>query len=138
MKRGYSSLLGVSTLISFYSGKVLDLIVKCSYCKACEFWQNFEDTEEYDEWKNKHSDECSANHNGSAGKMEVDSIVEMFKRSETLYDVRYGNYVGDGDSKTYKGIVDSNPYQNLIVKKKGMHSSCAKADGYAITQSKKR
>lgn len=42
MKRGYSSLLGVSTLISFYSGKVLDLIVKCSYCKACEFWKNFE------------------------------------------------------------------------------------------------
>ncbi|CAK9813129.1 Transposable element Tcb2 transposase [Anthophora plagiata] len=86
--------------------------------KACEFWKNFEGTEEYDEWENKHSDKCFANHNGSAGKMEVDSIVEMFKRSESLYNVRYDNYIGDGDSKTYKGIVDSNPYQDLVVKKK--------------------
>ncbi|KOC70147.1 hypothetical protein WH47_08408, partial [Habropoda laboriosa] len=137
MKRGYSSLLGVSTLISFYSGKVLDLIVKCSYCKTCEFWKNFEGTEEYDEWENKHSDKCSANHNGSAGKMEVDSIVEMFKRSETLYNVRYGNYVGDGDSKTYKGIVDSNPYQNLVVKKKECIGHVQKRMGTQLRKVKK-
>ena len=33
-KRGYSSLYGVSTLIGYYSGKVLDVFVKCSYCKG--------------------------------------------------------------------------------------------------------
>lgn len=109
MKRVYSSLLGVSTLILFYSGEVLDLIVKCSYCKVCEFSKQFEGTAEYDEWKDAHASKCSANHEGSAGKMEVDSIVDMFNRSETLYNIRYGNYVGDGNSKTHEGVVDSNP-----------------------------
>lgn len=64
-------------------------------CKVCEFWKQFEGTAEYDEWKDEHSGTCSANHKGSAGKMEVDSIVEMFHRSETVYNVRYGNYVGE-------------------------------------------
>jgi len=51
-----------------------------------------------------------ANHKGSSGKMEIDGIREMFLRSEDLYGVRYTNYIGDGDSKTYKAIVDSMPY----------------------------
>lgn len=89
-----------------------DLIVKNSFCKACKFWKNLEGTEEYDEWRNEYSDICSANHEGSAGKIKVDSIIEMFKRSETLYNVRYGNYVVNGDNKTYKRIVDSKPYGN--------------------------
>jgi len=38
-KRGFSSLQGVTTLIDHYSGKVLDLLVKCSYCKQCEYWK---------------------------------------------------------------------------------------------------
>lgn len=40
----------------------------------------------------------------------------MFQRSEQPYNVRYANYVGDG--KTFKGILDSNPYGNFVVKKK--------------------
>lgn len=71
---------------------------------------------------------CSANHEGSAGKMEVDSIVEMFNKSETLYNVRYSNYVGE--TLSYKGIVDSNPYEDLVVKKKNTHT---KKHGYAFT-----
>lgn len=31
-KRGFSSLYGVTTLIGYYSGKVLDLVVKSGYC----------------------------------------------------------------------------------------------------------
>lgn len=69
--------------------------------------------------------------------MEVDSIVEMFKRSETLYNVRYGNYVGGGDSKTYKGIVDSNPYQNLDVKKKECIDHVQKRMGTQLPKVKK-
>ncbi|EFN63257.1 hypothetical protein EAG_00150, partial [Camponotus floridanus] len=34
-KRGFSSLYGVTTLIAYYSGKVIDLVVKSSYCHAC-------------------------------------------------------------------------------------------------------
>ncbi|XP_067208399.1 uncharacterized protein [Linepithema humile] len=50
--------------------------------------------------------------------MEVDAIVEMFSRSEELHGIKYSNYIGDGDSKTFKGIVDSNSYKDLTVRKK--------------------
>lgn len=42
--------------------------------------------------------------------MEVDAIKEMFLRSEEKFGIKYGNYIGDGDSKTYKAILDINPY----------------------------
>lgn len=37
-KRGFISLYGVMTLIRYYSGKIIDLIVKGSYCQACTIW----------------------------------------------------------------------------------------------------
>lgn len=73
---------------------------------------------EFVEWYETHKDQCSANHEGSAGKMEVDSIVEIFKRSIEKYNVQYRNYIGDGDSKTYTGIVNAHPYGALEVIKK--------------------
>jgi len=42
--------------------------------------------------------------------MEVDAIKEMFTRSVQKFGVKYLNYIGDGDSKTYKSILDINPY----------------------------
>ncbi|XP_036147532.1 uncharacterized protein LOC118647217 [Monomorium pharaonis] len=74
-------------------------------------------TTEYAEWLENHANECDANHEGSAGKMEVDAVIEMFQRSEELYQVKYANYIGDGDSKTFKGILDSE-YENFTVSKK--------------------
>lgn len=52
--------------------------------------------------------------------MEVDAITEMFKRSQNNYGVKYMNYIGDGDSKTYTGITNSAPYgdDTFIIKKK--------------------
>ncbi|EFN65458.1 hypothetical protein EAG_00446, partial [Camponotus floridanus] len=35
-KRGFTSLFGVSSLIGYYIGKILDIEVKSSYCKMCE------------------------------------------------------------------------------------------------------
>jgi len=109
-KRGFTSLYGVATLIGYYSGKIIDLVVKSRYCQACTFWNKKKDTDEYIEWYEEHKEECFINHDGSAGKMEVDSIQEMFARSEEKFGVRYVNYIGDGDSKTYKSILDLNPY----------------------------
>ncbi|XP_074103345.1 uncharacterized protein LOC141530232 [Cotesia typhae] len=50
--------------------------------------------------------------------MKVDAMVEMFSYSETKYGVKYANYIGDGDSKTYSGIIKSDPYKNTTVNKK--------------------
>lgn len=97
---------------------MVDILVKSKYCKSCEFWQKKSDTDEYKEWAEIHKDECQANHEGSAGKMEVDAAIEMFQRSESLHALKYANYVEDGDFKTFKGIVESQPYENFTVKKK--------------------
>lgn len=117
-KRGFSSLYGLVTLIGWYTGKVIDIVVKFKYCKSCEFWSQKEGTAEYNEWAETHSNECQINHDGSSGQMEVDSMIEMFQRSETFHNIKYANYIGDGDSKTFKGVLDANPYENFIVKKK--------------------
>ncbi|KAG8229965.1 hypothetical protein J437_LFUL008538 [Ladona fulva] len=71
-------------------------------------------SEEYLEWFDTHKDNCSANHQGSSGKMEVDAIREIFERSVPSYGVKYLNYIGDGDSRTYKGVVDASLYGSSV------------------------
>ncbi|XP_018403393.1 PREDICTED: uncharacterized protein LOC108780253 isoform X1 [Cyphomyrmex costatus] len=101
-KRGFSSLFGVITLIGHFSNKVLDLVVKSSFCKACVTWKNKLNTAEYENWYSEHKEECSANH---AGKMEVNAILEMFARAEDIHDVKYKQYIGNGGTKTFKTLL---------------------------------
>lgn len=86
--------------------------MKSSYCHDCEVWKNKLDSAEYEEWHEEHvnSGKCKANHIGASGNMEVDSTITMFKRSLINWGVRFRNYIGDGDSKTYSGVVNSKPY----------------------------
>ena len=116
-KRGHTSRFGVTTLAGKYSKKIIDSVVKSTYCKSCEQWEKKKSThpEEYEEWYEGH-DDCDINHIGSAGKMEVDSVKEMFGRSIEEYGVKYTRYIGDGDSATYKGLLDLNPYDVEVQK----------------------
>ena len=66
--------------------------------------------DEFEEWYENHKENCSSNHAGSAGKIEVDSVLEMFSRSIEKFGVMYSNYIGDGDSKTFFDILNSDPY----------------------------
>lgn len=117
-KRGFSSLFGAVTLIGKYSNKVLDLVVKSKFCSACNRWNGKKNTDGYQSWYENHEEECTCNHKGSAGKMEVDGVIEMFARSEELHNVKYATYVGDGDTKTFKSLLETHPYgEELIVKK---------------------
>lgn len=70
-KRDFSSLFGVFTIIGKHTGKVIDLIVKSSYCQSCTFWKSKKGTEDYENWAESHEYIYSINHSGSAGKMEV-------------------------------------------------------------------
>lgn len=36
-KRGFSSLFGHVSLIGWFTGKVVDVLVKSKYCKSCEY-----------------------------------------------------------------------------------------------------
>jgi len=111
-KRGFSSLYGVSSLIGYYTGKVIDICVKSGVCQTCKIWDTKLNSVEFEEWHENHVElgECEANHEGPAGNMEVSAIKEMFQRSEEKYGVKYKYYVGDGDSKTYTGVVQSQSY----------------------------
>ncbi|CAD7089200.1 unnamed protein product [Hermetia illucens] len=111
-KRGFTSLLGIVSLIGKYSNKVIDVMVKSKVCKACEKWVGKENKDEYLEWYEDHQTECTANHEGSSGKMEVDGVIEMFRRSVEELGVKYKKYIGDGDSKTYKNLLEANIYNN--------------------------
>lgn len=108
-KRGFSSLLGIVSLIGKYSNKIIDVIVKSSICKGCQYLAQ-KDPIEAESLYADHEAECMANHEGSAGKMEVDGVLAMFKRSLEYFGVKYVKYIGDGDSKTHKKLVDEKPY----------------------------
>ena len=111
-------MFGAATLIGKYSNKVVDLIVKSKLCMACNRWKGKENTEDFKIWYESHKKECSCNHSGSSGKMEVDGILEMFTRSDELHDAQYATYIGDGDTKTFKSLLDKHPYgDELIVRK---------------------
>ena len=109
-KRGFTSLIGIVFLIGKCTGQILDVIVKSRHCKTCESMVGKMDGIEYDAWYEDHQAECTMIHSGSSGKMEVDGALEMFKRSVELYNVYYKNYIGDGDTKTFKCLKDSLPY----------------------------
>lgn len=45
-------------------------------------------------------------------------MKEIFSRSQEKYGVQNVNYIGDGNLKTFKAILDLNPYDNdRLVKK---------------------
>ena len=138
-RRGFSSLFGVVTLIGKYSSKILDLVVKSKFCQSCNYWSGKEGTEEFDSWYEEHEENCACNHTGSAGKMEVDGIIEMFTRSEELHDVKYTNYIGDGDTKTFKSLLEIQPYgEELIVTKKECVGHVKKRMGSRLRSGKKK
>lgn len=116
--RGFQSRFGISSIIGYFSGKVLDVLAKSISCKVCEYWKKKKTTAEFEEWKEKHNKSCSINHQGSSGKMEADAIKEIFVRSEERYGVKYINYIGNGDTKTYSAVVESKPYGDVEIIKK--------------------
>lgn len=82
----------------------------------CEFFKKQKDAAEFETWCTTYQSGCLANHTGSSGKMEADVVIEMFNCSQETYTVRYLNYVGDGNSKTYSQIITSNPYIPVVKK----------------------
>ncbi|GFW86408.1 uncharacterized protein TNCV_4331921 [Trichonephila clavipes] len=62
-------------------------------------------------WKTRgHSSLIGKNYSGSAGKMEVDGMLRIFNRSEKLHNLKYSNYIGDGDTKTFNALSENKPY----------------------------
>ena len=114
-KRGFSSLNGIVTVISKDAGKCIDFHVLSKKCSGCASWEGKEGTPEYERFSVDH--DCLINYQGSAGSMESAGVVKCFKQSEQLYKVRYTNYIGDGDSKSYAEVVKADPYNGVQINK---------------------
>lgn len=97
-RRGHVSQNGLVTAISETNSKVLDVRILTKYCRCKE------------RLKNEHVASCVANYSGSSGGMESKGILDMFQRSIETYDIRYKNFLGDGDSSAYPTIVEAKPY----------------------------
>ncbi|GFU01078.1 uncharacterized protein TNCV_1816891 [Trichonephila clavipes] len=95
-KRGFSSKNGLVTVTSVDTGKVIDVEVFSKHCICPN--------------KTNHLQNCKRNFEGYSGKMEVAGALSIFQRSQSLYNVRYTKYLGDGDSKTFTSIVENKVY----------------------------
>ena len=114
-KRGYDSLNGIVTVIQNDVGKCVDFRVLSKKCTACASWEKRQGTIEYEKFISEH--DCLVNHSGSAGFMEAIGVVECFQSSVKNRKLRYTQFIGDGDSKTYPSILAADPYPGITIEK---------------------
>ena len=113
-KRGHSSANGVVTVT--VGNKCLDTHVLSKHCKQCQIWESRQGTQEYNNWKETHN--CSVNHTASSGAMEAAGAIELFRRSVEKNNLIYNEYLGDGDTSSFKAVVDSKPYEEYNINPK--------------------
>ena len=105
--------------------KVLDYKVMSKCCRSCAIWDKRKGTPEYEKWKIDHK--CSINHTKSAGAMESSGTLSIFNSSLENYNMRYSHYIGDGDTDSFRKIVEAKPYgDNMIPTKTRMRWACTK------------
>ncbi|XP_064598238.1 uncharacterized protein LOC135464678 [Liolophura sinensis] len=116
-RRGHASLQGGVTAISPYSGKVLDYEILNKFCKGCSYWESKDkESVPYQQWAANHK--CSINHEGSAAAMEPIGVKNIYLRSVEERKLRYTQYIGDGDSKSFSNISEKEkPYGNVEIVK---------------------
>ena len=114
-RRGYASLNGFMSAIERVGDKVVDAEIMTKSCRTCTIWKNKQADPGYANWKSSH--DCLINHKGFSTSMESEGAVKIFNRSIDKYNLRYVNYIGDGDSSSFSKVVDSNPYPGTKVNK---------------------
>ena len=113
-KRGFT-FNGAVVTISIPTGKILDCEVMSRFCQGCVYIDKFRNTdpELYEKYMNEHSD---MNHDGSAPKMEMVGVEKIFRRSIEKNKLRYTEYFGDGDTKSFSAV--ESVYGDIPVAKK--------------------
>ena len=107
-KRRFSSLNGYVAAINH--GKCIDVNVMTKCCRQCKIWNRKKGSEEHQNWLSKHN--CPINHQSSSGAMESTGAVEIFQRSVLKNNLIYNEYLGDGDTSSYKEVFASNVYKD--------------------------
>ena len=133
-KRGFTSYNGAVAAISITTGRILDVEAMSRYCQGCVNIEKHKHNEHlYERLKKDH--ECMKNHEGSAPKMEVSGVQRIFSRSIETNKLRYTEYYGDGDSKSFKEV--ENVYPGIVVVKKECIGHVQKRVGTGLRKLKK-
>lgn len=133
-KRGFRSKNGCCTITSIDTGKVLDVEVLTKFCSGCTKIDST--SEDYAQKVEAHQGKCLKNYEGSSGGMESASAVTLFGRSVEKRGVRYKEMLGDGDSKAFLAVVESDPYDDLKVSKIECVNHVAKRMGSRLRATK--
>ncbi|CAH2083550.1 unnamed protein product [Euphydryas editha] len=108
-KNNYSALSGVAAIIGEHTGKVLHIGVRNKYCVICARARK--------KGLPAKAHNCTKNHSGSSTSMEQAILVEGFKNSIKDRNLIYKTLIADGDSSTYKSILESRPYPDIPIQK---------------------
>ena len=85
-------------------------------CNKCLSWpqeRRTNNTEEYAAFMSDHKSTCPANFSGTSQGMEGAAAVEIWRRSVDKNQLVYSTYVGDGDSSSFKNLLNSDPYKGI-------------------------
>ena len=137
-KRGFSSSFGVVTALSLLTGKAVDVEVMSKECRECMGWREKQGTVEFNEWWEGHQATCHANFEGSSGAMDAAGALAICQRSVDNYGLRYVEFLGDGDNKSYKVLVDEAVYGDVEVTKLECVGHVQKRLGSRLRSLKKR
>ncbi|GFY22075.1 uncharacterized protein TNCV_3297191 [Trichonephila clavipes] len=100
LRRGHKSKIGIGCdLLTVF---VIDFEVMSKRFEEREQTQFAlgEDSAEFHIWYEGHQDVCNATHVGSSGAMEVNAVVKLWERSESI-GFQYTILLSDGDSKAF-------------------------------------
>ena len=115
-RRGHYSNQGFGAAIDVVTNQVLDYMFYQRICNKCLSWpeeRRSNHPEEYAAFISEHRSTCPANFSGSSQAMEGSAAVEIWKRSVEKNQLVYSTYVGDGDSSSFKNLLNSDPYQGI-------------------------
>ena len=133
-KRGFSSSYGVVTVLSTVTGKA----AMSKECRQCMQWRGKERSAEFHEWWDGHQHECHANFEGSSGSMDASGILNIFQRSVEGHGMRFVEFLGDGDSKAHKLLVQEAVYGDVDIEKLECVGHVQKRLGSRLRSLKKR
>ena len=118
-RRGFQSLYGIVVVVSWKSGKVLDVEELSKHCQACATYHEMNtSSDEIVDWWEGHQASCEVNYCGSSSTMESTGALAIWKRTVSKNMLRYTQMISDGDSKTFKLLSDQLPHgaSNLVSK----------------------
>jgi len=107
-------------------------------CKECTVWRGKEGTEEFRDWWEGHQHRCEANHLGISGSMDATGLLAIYQHSVEDYSLQHTEFLGDGDSKAHKLIVEEEVFGDKAVTKLECVGHVQKRMGSRLHSLKKR